>query len=505
MISGSWRGFVMVGRAARGYGHAMGLRLSSAPGRWALLATVLGSSLASLDATVVNIALPRIGRDLNTGLSGLQWTVTGYTLALAALILLGGALGDRYGRRRVFLVGVAWLATASLLCAIAPTAGFLIAARVLQGIGGALLTPGSLALIQASFEPEDRARTIGAWSGLGGVAAAVGPFLGGWLVEGPGWRWAFLLNLPLAAVVIAVTLRHVPESRDEQATGRFDAFGAGLGALALAFITFALIGKSWVAGGLGVVVAVGFIVVEQRSHNPMLPLSVFSSRQFTAVNVVTAVVYAALGGVFFLLALQLQIGAGFSPIAAGAALLPVTVLMLLFSSRAGALAQRIGPRWPMTVGILVAGLGILLMARIGPGSSYVVDVLPAAIVFGLGLSLAVAPLTATVLASADVRRAGIASGVNNAVARAAQLLAVAGLPVLVGLEGSDYQDPAVFTAGFRTAMFVCAAGLLGGSLLSLVTVRDDALRPTPTRPLVFRPERISHCAVDGPPLESTRS
>jgi len=495
----------MVDTGVRVYGHPMGLRLSSAPGRWALLATVLGSSLASLDATVVNIALPRIGRDLHTGLSGLQWTVTGYTLALAALILLGGALGDRYGRRRVFLVGVAWFAIASLLCALAPAAGFLIAARILQGIGGALLTPVSLALIQASFDPEDRARTIGAWSGLGGVAAAIGPFLGGWLVEGPGWRWAFLLNLPLAVVVILVTIRHVPESRDDQATGRFDALGAVLGALALAFITFALIGKSWISAGLGVVVAVAFVVGERRSANPMLPMSVFSSRQFTAVNVVTAVVYAALGGVFFLLALQLQIGAGFSPIAAGAALLPVTLLMLLFSSRAGALAQRIGPRWPMTIGVLVAAAGTALMARIGPGSSYLVDVLPAVIVFGLGLSLTVAPLTATVLASADVRRAWIASGVNNAAARAAQLLAVAGLPVLVGLEGADYQNAAVFTAGFRTAMFVCAAGLLGGSVLSLVTVRDDALRPSPTRPLVFRPERISHCAVDGPPLESARS
>jgi EmrB/QacA subfamily drug resistance transporter len=478
----------------------MGLRLSSAAGRWALLATVLGSSLASLDATVVNIALPRIGQDLHTGLAGLQWTVTGYTLALAALILLGGALGDRYGRRRVFLIGVAWFAIASALCALAPVAGVLIVARVLQGIGGALLTPGSLALIQASFAPEDRARTIGAWSGLGGVAAAIGPFLGGWLVEGPGWRWVFLINVPVAAVVIAVTLRHVPESRDEQETGRFDVAGAVLGALALAGITFALIGKSPVAALVGVAFGVAFVLVERRLPHPMLPLSVFSSRQFTAVNGVTAVVYAALGGVFFLLALQLQIGAGFSPVAAGAALLPVTVLMLLLSSRAGALAQRIGPRWPMTGGTFIAALGVLLMARIGVGSSYVLDVLPAAVVFGLGLSLTVAPLTATVLASADEHRAGIASGVNNAVARAAQLLAVAGLPVLVGL-GTNYEDPAVFTSGFRTAMFVCAGGLLAGSALSVVTVRDDVLRPTPARPQVLRPARITHCAVDGPPIE----
>jgi EmrB/QacA subfamily drug resistance transporter len=479
----------------------VGLRLSSPAGRWALLATVLGSSLAFLDATVVNIALPRIGHDLHTGLSGLQWTITGYTLALAALILLGGALGDRYGRRRVFLIGVTWFAVASLLCAVAPAVGLLIAARVLQGIGGALLTPGSLALIQASFDPEDRARTIGAWSGLGGVAAAIGPFLGGWLVEGPGWRWAFLLNLPVAALVIVVTLRHVPESRDEAATGRFDAAGALLGALALAGLTLALIGNSLPALGVFVVAAAAFVIVERRETNPMLPLSVFASRQFSAVNVVTAFVYAALGGVFFLLALQLQVSAGFSPVAAGAALLPVTILMLLLSSRAGALAQRIGPRWPMTAGTAVAALGVLLMARIGPGSSYVVDVLPAAIVFGLGLSLTVAPLTATVLASADVRRAGIASGVNNAVARAAQLLAVAGLPVLVGLGGSDYTNPPVFTSGFRTAMIVCAVGLVAGSVLSLVTIRDNVLQPTPECPEPVRPHRRSHCAVDGPPIE----
>src|SRR5882757_3062031 len=211
----------------------MQLRLSSAAGRWALVATVLGTSLAFLDSTIINIALPRIGAELNSALAGLQWIVNGYTLSLAGLILLGGALGDRYGRRRVFLIGVVWFALASLLCAVAPNIGFLIGARILQGAGGALLTPGSLALIQASFRQEDRARAVGAWSGLGGVASALGPFLGGWLIQGPGWRWAFLINLPLAVMVIVVTLRHVPESRDETATGRFDIAGAVLGALAL--------------------------------------------------------------------------------------------------------------------------------------------------------------------------------------------------------------------------------------------------------------------------------
>jgi EmrB/QacA subfamily drug resistance transporter len=488
------------------------LRLSSAAGRWALTATILGSGLAMLDATIVNVALPRIGRDLGATLEGLQWTLSGYTLSLAALILLGGALSDRYGRRRVFLVGVVWFALASGLCAVAPNIGWLVAARVLQGIGGALLTPGALALIQASFHPDDRARAVGAWSGLSGVAAAVGPFLGGWIIAGPGWRWAFLLNLPVAALVVAVTVRHMPESRDETAAAaraRFDILGTALGALALAAITYGLIvaaepGHGPIATACGVAgagLAAGFVYVERHRAAPMLPLDVFASGQFVAVNVVTLVVYAALGGTFFLFTLQLQVVAGFSPLAAGAALLPVTLLMLLLSARAGGVAQRIGPRWPMTVGTALAAAGVLLMSRVGPGASYLTDVLPAATLFGLGLSATVAPLTATVLATADQRHAGIASGVNNAVARAAQLLAVAGLPVLVGLSGADYLVPARFGEGFRAAMYVCAAALAGGSLLSLLTIRDDALRPTPSRPRIHRPERTTHCAIDGTPIE----
>jgi len=487
----------------------MQLRLASAAGRWALAATILGTSLAFLDATIVNIALPRIGEDLNAPIAGLQWTINGYTLSLAGLILLGGALGDRYGRRRVFLVGVVWFAVASLLCALSPTIAFLVAARILQGVGGALLTPGSLALIQASFRPEDRGRAIGAWSGLGGIAGAAGPFLGGWLIQGPGWRWAFLINLPLAALVVAVTVRHMPESRDERATGRFDIAGAVLGALSLAAVTYALIaaaesagrGTAIAVGLVGLAFGVAFVVTERRRANPMLPLDIFSSSQFTAVNVVTLAVYAALGGVFFLLLLQLQLVAGFSPIAAGTALLPVTILMLLLSSWSGGLAQRIGPRWPMVAGTLLSAAGVLLMSRIGAGSSYVVDVLPAAILFGLGLSLVVAPLTATVLASADARRAGIASGVNNAVARAGSLLAVAGLPLLVGLSGADYRNPENLTDGFRMAMYICAAGLAAGSVLSLLMISDDALRQTLDRPEVAQPQRRVHCAVDATPLE----
>jgi EmrB/QacA subfamily drug resistance transporter len=485
-------------------------------GRWVLLATVLGSSMAMLDGTVVNVALPTIGRHLGATLGGLQWTVTGYTLALAGLILLGGALGDRVGRRRVFVTGVAWFALASALCGLAPSIGVLIAARVLQGIGGALLVPGSLAILQATFAPADRPRAVGAWSGLGGVAGAVGPLLGGWIVVAAGWRWVFLLNLPLAAVVVAVTLRHVPETRDPSASGQFDVSGAVLAALALAGITYALIeapeaggrlAAPLSAGAAGLAAAIAFVMVERRRGRapggtaPMLPLDIFASRQFTAVNLVTFLVYGAFTGVLFLLVLQLQVVARFSPLLAGTALLPVTILMLVLSPRAGALAQRIGPRWPMAAGSAIIAVAVLLMTRIGVHASYPADVLPAAVVFGLGLSLTVAPLTATVLASADVSHAGVASGVNNAVARSAALLAVAGLPAAVGLGAAAYHSTVLFGAGFKSAMFICAALLTLGAALSAVMIDNKVLRPSPEHP-VPEPECRMSCAVGAPPLET---
>ncbi len=462
-----------------------GVRLDEPAGRWVLLATVLGSGMAMLDATVVNIALPAIGRDLDAGLAGLQWTVNGYTLTLAALILLGGSLGDRYGRRRVFVAGIVLFALASLLCAVAPTIGLLVAARALQGIGGAMLTPGSLALIAASFDPADRGRAIGAWSGLGGIAGAAGPFIGGYLIEALSWRWIFLLNLPLAVVVVAVAARHVPESNDPDAVPHLDLAGAALGALGLGAVTYALItageqGASSVVvllGAAGVASLGGFVLNERRSNHPMMPLEVFASKQFSAANLVTFAVYAALGGVFFLLILHLQVVADFSPLAAGTALLPVTVLMLLGSARVGALAERIGPRLPMAAGPLVSAVGLLLMLRIGADASYLLDVLPAVTVFGLGLTLTVAPLTTTVLAAASTRHAGVASGVNNAVARVAALLAVAVLPLLTGLSEQDYRDPVQFGNAFDVAMLVSAGLLVAGGLLAATTI-DNCLRPS---------------------------
>lgn len=466
-----------------------------------------------LDATVVNVALPRIADEFGASMAGLQWTVNAYTLTLAGLILLGGSLGDRYGRRRVFLIGVVWFAAASALCGAAQDISMLIAARALQGVGGALLTPGSLAIIQASFAPGERARAVGAWSGLGGVAGAIGPFLGGWLVEAAGWRWVFLLNIPLAALVIAVTAKHVPETRDASAHGRFDVLGAVLAALCLAGLTYALTMAPehdanrmlvWGSAIAGIAAGAAFVVVERRRSRPdedpaaMLPVTIFSAKQFTAINVVTFVMYGAMSVVFFLLVLTLQVASGFNPIAAGTAMLPVTVLMLLFSARSGALAQRIGPRLPITLGVLLAAVGMLLMTRVGLHTSYLRDVLPAALVFGLGLTLAVAPLTATVLATADERHAGVASGVNNAVARAAGLLGVAAIPPLAGLTGAAYTNPSDFAHGFHLAIVTCAVLMLAAAALAFLTVRDDALR---TAPPECEPECRTFSAVASPPLE----
>ena len=482
------------------------LRYSSARGRWVLLATVLGSAMASIDATVVGIALPVIGRDFHTSLSSLQWVVTAYTLTLAGLLLFAGALGDKYGRRRVFLIGVVWFALASLLCGLAPDAPFLIAARALQGVGAALLTPGSLAIIQASFYPDDRGKAIGAWSGLSGVGAAVGPFLGGWLIQAVSWRLIFVINVPFAALVIAVSLRHVPESRDPSATGPIDVMGSVLVTVGLIGLTYGLIegpSAGWDRAGplaallAGVLALVAFVLWERRAAEPIMPLDMFASAQFSTANVATFVVYAALGGAFFLLPIQLEVVSGYSALEAGIALLPVTVIMLLLSARSGALAQRIGPRLQMTVGPLVIAAGLALFARIGPGGNYLTEVLPAMIVFGFGLCINVAPLTATVLDAVPAEHAGTASAINNDVARAAGLIAVAVLPAAAGLSGSSYLHPEQFSAGFRTASFISAGLCVGGGILCAVFIRN------PTKASRRRAERpVLHCALDAPPAAS---
>jgi EmrB/QacA subfamily drug resistance transporter len=492
-------------------GEEGGIAFKSKTGRWVLAIAVLGSGIVFLDGTVVNVALPSIGEDFGAETSSLQWILNGYMLSLASLILLGGSLGDRYGRRRIFVFGLGWFTAASLLCAIAPSANALIAARILQGVGGALLTPGSLAMIEASFRPSDRARAIGAWSGLGGVATALGPLLGGYLVETVSWRAIFLINVPIGAFVALMATRHVPETRDPDASDRLDGLGAVLAAVGLGGTTYALIqvpdeGMSVsvaLAAVTGIIALVAFIATERRSPHPMMPLQMFSSRQFSAANVVTFVVYAALGGVFFLLVSFLQIAAGYSPIAAGAATLPVTVLMLLLSARSGALAQRIGARIPLTVGPLVIALGMLLMARIEPGSSYVSSVLPAVVVFGLGLTLVVAPVTATVLAAADSRRSGIASGINNAVSRVAGLIAVAVLPLIAGITGDTFYDPEAMTSGFHTAMFVTAGLSAFGGVIAWFTIDSNVLGPESDQIMEIPAGEFS-CDINGPPVYPER-
>ncbi len=456
-------------------------------GRAVIAAATLGSGIAFLDGTVVNVALRTIGEDLGASLAELQWITNGYLLSLSSLILLGGSLGDRFGRRRVFLVGVVWFALASLMCGVAPNPEVLIAARVLQGVGGALMTPGSLAMIQGAFVREDRAPAIGAWSGLGGIAAAIGPFVGGGLVEYATWRWIFLINLPLAAVTVFIALRSVPETRDPTASSHFDVAGAVLAAAALGGTTYALIEwggwMAWVAVVIGVLAAVAFVAVEARESEPMLALGIFRDRTFSASNVMTFLVYGALGAISFFVVLQLQTVSGYGALAAGAAFVPMTLVMLLLASWGGRLGMRIGPRVPMTFGPVVMAVGVLLLLRIGPDVSYVLDVLPGVLVFGLGLALMVASLTATVLAAAPEEHAGIASGVNNAVARTGSLLAVAALPLAVGLHGAEYADPAVFDDAYRTAMVINAALLVARGLVSWLTIRNDVLRADSGVPL----------------------
>jgi EmrB/QacA subfamily drug resistance transporter len=482
----------------------VGLAFASAKGRWVIAATVLGSGIAFLDSTVVNVALPHIGEDLDTSVAGLQWVLNGYLVTLSALILLGGSLGDLFGRKRVFQTGVVVFAVASVACALAPNDAALVVGRVAQGIGGALLTPASLAILEASFRPEDRPRAIGAWSGLSGVAAAIGPFVGGWLVDAASWRWIFLINLPLSAVVVGIAARHVPESFDPRADRRIDWHGALLVAASLGALSWGLIGagdRGWGAPSVvftltaGVVAMAAFVVVESRSRHPMLPLDIFRSAQFRAANFVTAAVYAALGGVFFLLTIQLQQVLGYSALEAGAATLPITGLMLALSARSGALAARIGPRLQMTVGPLLVAVGILLMTGIEPGVSYWTSVLPAVLIMGLGLATTVAPLTSTALGAVDDRHAGVASGVNTTVSRAAQLAAVAVLPVAVGLTGDDFLRPETFSDGFRTAMLITSVLAATGGLVAWATVRNPEL--VQEREAVAVPASVYFCGAEG--------
>lgn len=467
----------------------------------------MASGMAMLDGTVVNVALPTIGKELDASVAGLQWILDGYLLSLASLILVAGSFGDRYGRRKVYVLGIVWFGVASLLCGIAPNTELLVVARILQGIGGALLTPGSLAILQSSFDRADRARAIGAWSGLGGIAAAIGPLVGGLLVQAWSWRLAFLINLPIAVVCVWMARKYVPESRDEQMQGHPDIISSVLGAVGLAGLTAALVEAPvrgpdpvvLIAAVLGVAGLTAFVVLQLKSRDPLVPPDMFRDRTFTLSNALTFVVYTALGGVMMLLVLQLQVSLGYSPTAAGIAGLPITIIMLLTSSLSGRIAQKIGPRLQLVVGPLVIAAGMLLMMRIEPGASYLTEVLPAVVIFGLGLTTVVAPVTATVLAAAEDRHAGVASGVNNAIARTGGLLAVAVLPAVAGLNGEAYADPAALTSAWQTSLMICAVLAAAGGLVAL-GVRNDVLSgPPEPEHEAPAPGECLHCGVEGPP------
>ena len=511
--------------------------------RLTLVATILGTGIVFLDSTVVNVALPAIQRDLETGLAGQQWVVEAYLLALVALLLVGGSLGDLYGRRRLFSIGLVGFTITSVLCAIAPNVELLIAARALQGCAGALLVPGSLAILAATFEGEARGRAVGIWTAWAGISTLIGPAAGGLLIE-LDWRWIFWVNVPLLAATLWMTRLGVAESSDPEACPGIDGLGIVLSAVGLGGPVLALIEQPtrgwgdplvWAPLAIGITCLVAFVWWESRTRAPMLQLALFRIRNFVVVNLATLCVYASLIGGSFFLTIYLQQVSGYSPFEAGAATTPITILMFFLSSRFGALAGRIGPRIPMGVGPLIAAVGVALLARVDHDPNYLVDILPALIPFGVGLSVTVAPLTTTVLDSVPERQAGVASGANNAVSRVAGLLAIAALGAVISgqfatavderlpgdalgaeaaaavdeakaqpLAGADgdgvpaAQRPEVVDeitsaseSAFSTGMWVAAALMALGGLISLAGVRNPE---HPTEPL---PENVPRAVPAG--------
>ena len=461
----------------------MKTRLHSTAGRWILAAAVLGSGAVFLEGTVVNVALPSLARDLGLGMGGVQWVVNGYLLTLSALMLLGGALGDVYPRARVFALGAVAFGAASLGVAVMPTLPLLVAARVAQGAAGALLVPNSLALLEERFEGDERGAAIGRWAAWSAASTAAGPFVGGWVVDALSWRWVFAGVAPFAFAAAWMALRLVPDVPRSAARRPIDFPGAALVTVALGTLVAVLVsaprlglgdGRILAGAAVGVAALAGFVVHEGRSANPLLPLRLFRSRQFSAVNVTTLLVYAALSGVFLLLVLVLQNALGYTAFRSGLALLPLNAVMLLVSPVAGRLAGRIGPRAPMTVGALLAAGGLLLLSRMSVDAGYARGVLPGLLVFALGLSMLVAPLTAAVLGAVPDEFGGVASAVNNSVARVAGLLSTAALPAILGAAASETLAGAPLLDGFRRVLFAAAGLCVAGAATTFLFVRSGA-------------------------------
>jgi EmrB/QacA subfamily drug resistance transporter len=439
---------------------------------WVLVAAVVGSAMTFIDGTAVNVALPVVQRDLHASGSAMQWVVEGYALFLTALILLGGALGDRYGRRRLFVIGIALFTLGSVACGLAPAASVLIVARCVQGVGAALAMPESLALLNAAYEGDERGRAIGTWSGFASITAALGPLLGGWLAQHASWRYVFLINVPLAVAVVAIALARVPESRDDALPPGLDGAGALLATLGLGALTFGLIRAQDVAPGFsgtaaiaaGAALLAAFVAVEARVRTPMMPLDLFRSRAFAGANAYTFFLYAAIGGSLYFLPFQLVDVARYTPTAAGAALLPFVLLQFALSRWSGGLIGRLGARAPLVVGAILAALAFALFAVASPNAPYWTSYFPAAVALGVGGAFFVTPLTTTVFDAVDVERSGVASGVNNAVSRGAGLVAVAlfGFAyATIAPGGTAAASLAARLAAFRTVMelsvVLCAA------------------------------------------------
>jgi EmrB/QacA subfamily drug resistance transporter len=458
------------------------VKLGSAQGRWVVAAAILGSGAVFLEGTVVNVALPAMAKDLHLDIAALQWVINAYLLTLSALMLLGGSLGDRFSRGRVFSIGAFAFSIASAACAFAPNVYVLVACRLLQGIAGALLVPNSLAMVEAAFEDEERGTAIGRWAAGSAVSTAIGPLAGGWLVDALSWRWVFAAVAPFGLAAGLIAWRHVDLDAEASATRPIDWMGAALITLALAGLVGGLtagpdhgFATPMVAGAIGggVVLLVAFVLVERAAADPLLPLDVFRNRQFTGANVTTLFVYASLNALLLLLMLQLQNVLGYGALRAGAAFLPVNAIMLVLSPIAGRVSQRIGARRPMTIGALLAAVGMVLFTRIRPGSAYLPDALPAVVVFGLGLSIFVAPLTSAVLGAVPEDEVGVASAVNNAVARLAGLLAIAAVPLAAGMTGANGLQPSEIWKGFARGMWICAGLCLAGAVTSWLTIADE--------------------------------